>query len=51
MCRACPLPESFGSIEKVGMLMFTDFLLPFEAIAVVLLSAVVGAVVIAKTRI
>ncbi len=46
-----PLPENFGSIEKVGMLMFTDFLLPFEAIAVVLLAAVVGAVVIAKTRI
>lgn len=46
-----PLPDSFGSIENVGVLIFTDFFLPFEAIAILLLAAIVGAVVVAKTRV
>lgn len=39
---------SFGSVNEVGMLMFTKFLYPFELTGVLLLIAVVGAVVIAR---
>jgi NADH-quinone oxidoreductase subunit J len=43
-----PLPEMFGSPEMVGRSLFTDFLLPFEIIAVLLLVAMIGALVLAK---
>ncbi len=44
------LAASFGSVENVGMMVFNDYMLPFQAIGVLLLSAVIGAVVVAKTR-
>ncbi len=40
----------FGGIERVGELMFGKFLFPFEMLSLVLLTAVVGALVIAKRR-
>jgi len=43
-------PDDFGSVEQVARLMFTDYLYPFELTGVLLLIAVVGAVVVAKTR-
>jgi len=44
------LPEGFGGYRDVGTALFTRFLLPFEATSLLLLSALVGAVVLAKRR-
>ena len=46
-----PVPADFGTVKAVGRLLFTQYLLPFEAASVLLLVAIVGAVVIAKQRI
>jgi NADH-quinone oxidoreductase subunit J len=45
------LEPSFGTVKAVGQVLFTDFLLPFEATSLLLLVAIVGAVVVAKERI
>jgi len=37
-----------GSVEKVGMALFTDYLLPFEVTSVLILIAIIGAVVLAR---
>ena len=42
---------SFGTIQKVGEVMYTQWLFPFEAVSLLLLVAIVGAVVVAKPRI
>ncbi|MHB8878960.1 MAG: NADH-quinone oxidoreductase subunit J family protein [Myxococcaceae bacterium] len=42
---------SFGTLQKVGEIIFTAYLLPFEAVSLLLLAAIVGAVVVAKPRI
>ena len=42
--------EEVGSIALIGRLLFTDYILSFEIIAILLLVAVIGAVVIAKRR-
>ncbi|MBI5815831.1 MAG: NADH-quinone oxidoreductase subunit J [Nitrospinae bacterium] len=42
--------QTFGSTAGVGRLLFTDYLLPFEIASVLLLAALVGAVVLTKTR-
>jgi len=39
-----------GSTEIIGELLFTDYVLPFEMISILLLVAVIGAVVLAKRR-
>jgi len=41
----------FGTVKAVGRLLFTQYLLPFEATSLLLLVAIVGAVVVAKERI
>ena len=46
-----PLSDTFGSLENVGWRMFTDYFLPVEAVGVMLLAAVVGAVMLAKTKV
>ncbi len=46
-----PVNDSFGTVKAVGAVLFTDFLLPFEATSLLLLVAIVGAVVVAKERI
>ncbi len=43
--------QSFGTIQKVGEVMYTQWLFPFEAVSLLLLVAIVGAVVVAKPRI
>lgn len=43
--------NAFGTVRSVGILLFTDFLLPFEIASVLLLAAIVGAVILAKRRI
>ena len=40
--------EGFGTVESVGHLLFTQYLVPFEMTAILLLIAVIGAVVLAK---
>jgi len=43
-------PADFGSVETVGQLLFTKYLLPFEATSMLLMAAILGAVVLAKRR-
>jgi NADH-quinone oxidoreductase subunit J len=45
------LPADFGTVKAVGRLLYTQYLLPFEATSLLLLAAIVGAVVVAKERI
>jgi len=39
-----------GAVEIVGQVLFTEYVLPFEVVSVLLLVAVVGAVIVAKRR-
>jgi NADH-quinone oxidoreductase subunit J len=45
------LAADFGTVKAVGQVLYTRFLLPFEATSLLLLAAIVGAVVVAKERI
>jgi NADH-quinone oxidoreductase subunit J len=50
---ATPWPEveaSFGTTREIGLVLYTDYLLPFEITGVLLLAAIVGAVTLAKKR-
>jgi len=40
--------ENFGSIKDVGMELFTQWVLPFEMVSILLLIALIGVVVLAK---
>jgi NADH-quinone oxidoreductase subunit J len=42
---------SFGTMATMGQVIFTQWLFPFEAVSLLLLVAMVGAVVVAKSRI
>ncbi|MBL8921445.1 MAG: NADH-quinone oxidoreductase subunit J [Myxococcaceae bacterium] len=42
---------TFGTIKQLGAIMYTQWLFPFEAVSLLLLVAIVGAVVVAKSRI
>jgi NADH-quinone oxidoreductase subunit J len=39
-----------GSIRVVGKLLFTEYLLPFEIVSILLMAAIVGAIILAKER-
>ncbi len=43
--------KSFGTIQHLGEVMYTQWLFPFEAVSLLLLVAILGAVVVAKPRI
>jgi NADH-quinone oxidoreductase subunit J len=43
-----PLPESFGTVQALGYGLYVDFFFPFEAIILLFLVAIVGAVYIGK---
>ena len=45
------VPATYGTIESIGRLLFTRYLLPFEVASVLLLAAILGAVAIAKKKI
>jgi NADH-quinone oxidoreductase subunit J len=45
-----PPTEGFGTVEGVGRLLFTDYLLPFELTSVLIVAAIIGVVAIAKRR-
>lgn len=42
------IQDTYGTIEQVGINLFQNYLIPFEAISLLLTAAVVGAVIIAK---
>jgi NADH-quinone oxidoreductase subunit J len=42
--------SQLGSIKVVGKLLFTEYLLPFEIVSILLLAAIVGAIVLTKPR-
>ncbi len=44
------LGNGFGGVKEVGLVLFKDWLLPFEIVSVLLLVALVGAVVLAGKR-
>ena len=43
--------QGFGTLAVIGQTIFTRWLLPFEAVSLLLLVGMVGAVVVAKSRI
>ncbi|MBI5500178.1 MAG: NADH-quinone oxidoreductase subunit J [Deltaproteobacteria bacterium] len=45
-----PPAADFGSTASVGQALFTTFVIPFEAVSALLLTAIVGAVAVAKGR-
>jgi NADH-quinone oxidoreductase subunit J len=45
------LGEDFGTVATIGKALFTDFVLPFEVASVLLLVAMIGAVVLAKSKV
>ncbi len=45
------LSETFGTVAMVGEILFTKFVLPFEVASVLLLTAMVGTVVLAKSKV
>jgi NADH-quinone oxidoreductase subunit J len=42
------LSADFASPKAIGISLFTDYLLPFEMVAFILLSATIGAIVLTK---
>jgi NADH-quinone oxidoreductase subunit J len=45
-----PPPDSFGTVDQVGTILFTDYLFAFEAVSVLLLIAVIAAIVVARVH-
>ncbi|MBL9037403.1 MAG: NADH-quinone oxidoreductase subunit J [Archangium sp.] len=43
--------STFGTIKHLGAVLYTQWLFPFEAVSLLLLVAILGAVVVAKSRI
>lgn len=46
-----PNAATFGTLQAIGVEIYTKWLLPFEAVSLLLLVGMVGAVVVAKSRI
>ena len=44
-------PDTFGTVREVGTILFTEFVLPFEVASILLLVAMIGAVVLAKSKV
>lgn len=42
--------SSQSTVQSIGKALFTDYLLPFEAISILLLAAIIGAIVLAKRK-
>ena len=40
--------EPTGTVREIGVLLLTDFLLPFEIISLLLLGALIGAAVLSR---
>lgn len=46
-----PAAASSGNTETIGMLLYTDYLVPFEVASMLLLVAMIGAILLAKNEI
>jgi len=46
--QAGPVITTLGNTQAVGMALFSDYLLPFEMIGIILLGGAIGALVLAK---
>ena len=46
-----PINPAFGTVASVGRLLYQQYTLPFEVVSLLLLTAIVAAVVVAKGRI
>jgi len=44
------VPDGLGSVKNLGKVLFSEYLLPFEATSVLFLSAMAGAVLLAKKK-
>jgi len=42
--------DTYGNVSTLGKLLFSDYLFPFEAISILLLVAIIGAVVVSRHR-
>ena len=45
---ASSLEPQFGTIQEVGRVLYTQYLLPFEMVSLLLLAAIIGAVVLTR---
>jgi NADH-quinone oxidoreductase subunit J len=45
-----PVPDSFGTVNAIGEVLFREFLYPFEAISLLLLVAIVGGVIVSRSH-
>ena len=50
MAEAPPLGSITQNSQQVGEVLFTQYLLPFELASILLLVAIIGAIVMSKTR-
>jgi NADH-quinone oxidoreductase subunit J len=41
---------AIGTTESIGQTLFTSYLFPFEAVSLLLLAALIGAVILAKRQ-
>ena len=48
--QTAALPQGFGSPLSVGEILFSRYVLPFEATSILLLIAMIGAIVLTKTE-
>ncbi len=46
-----PFADEMGTAQSIGMELYTNYLLPFEAIAMLLMATIIGAVILAKKKI
>jgi NADH-quinone oxidoreductase subunit J len=42
--------EQLGTVEEIGKVLYTTYLFPFELVSFILLTAIVGAIVLAKKK-
>ncbi len=42
--------DGFGGVKEIGLILYQDWLIPFELISILLLVALIGSVVLAKRR-
>jgi len=50
MVVPAPVPDTYGTVNAIGDVLFRQFLYPFEAISLLLLVAIVGGVVVSRSH-
>jgi len=45
------IADGFGSVKSLGMVLYKDWLLPFELISILLIVSLIGAIIFAKRKI